>query len=334
MKTPGYLVLGLALSGPARGVAQTAGGGAAPPQATISNGLVHIRFYLPDTAAGYYRGTRFDWSGVMPDLDYNGHHYSGQWFKTYAPTTHDALMGPVESFGPLGYGQGGRFIAIGIGTLKQIDDKPYNPFRYYPILDPGTWRIKRYKDRIVFTQKLEKAYLYTKTIRLLKGKAQFVITHTLRNTSDKPIETDVYDHNLFPIDQQPTGPGLILSFPFRLAAAQQRGNSARIDDSSIVFDRTLVGKEDAYAVLSGYGNDSKDYDIRIVNHRTGAGMRITGDRPLSRLVFWASATTACPEAYIHIKIEPGASFSWSISYQLYDEKKSTAGSAVAKRLHT
>jgi hypothetical protein len=316
------------------------------PQARITNGLVRVRLYLPDTASGYYRGTRFDWSGVMPDLEYKGHTYAGQWFKTYAPTIHDAIMGPVESFAPLGYETakpGGHFIAIGIGALTRIDAKPYGPFRYYPIANPGKWTIKAGSDRVAFVHRLSDsgyAYTYTKTVRLVKGKAELVLEHQLRNTGQKTIETDVYDHNLFLIDHQPTGPGLAISFPFGLSGTQERritsgmnkaatgeaGTTnladtaaiALIRDSQIVFLRRPAGKEDVYTVLSGYGDSAKDYAIRIENHHTGAGMRITSDQPLSKLVFWASATTACPEAYVHISLQPGETFSWSIFYQFYD----------------
>ena len=31
------------------------------PEATITNGLVTARLYLPDPVNGYYRATRFDW---------------------------------------------------------------------------------------------------------------------------------------------------------------------------------------------------------------------------------------------------------------------------------
>src|SRR5207253_3780731 len=73
------------------------------PQAVITNGLIHARLYLPDTTQGYYRGSRFDWSGVIPELEYSGHSYFGQWFEKYSPTLHDAIMGPVEDFYPAGY---------------------------------------------------------------------------------------------------------------------------------------------------------------------------------------------------------------------------------------
>ena len=47
-------------------------------------------------------------------------------------------------------------------------------------------------------------------------------------------------------------------------------------------------------------------------------MRITADRPISRLNYWSIPTTACPEPYIDVRVEPGAEFTWTISYELYE----------------
>ena len=38
------------------------------PQAEISNGMIKARLYLPDAENGYYRATRFDWSGIISSL--------------------------------------------------------------------------------------------------------------------------------------------------------------------------------------------------------------------------------------------------------------------------
>ena len=35
------------------------------PQVEITNGLIKARLYLPDANNGYYRATRFDWSGII-----------------------------------------------------------------------------------------------------------------------------------------------------------------------------------------------------------------------------------------------------------------------------
>src|SRR5262245_8293430 len=42
------------------------------PQAEISNGVLKAQFYLPDAQKGFYRGTRFDWSGVIGSLEFKG----------------------------------------------------------------------------------------------------------------------------------------------------------------------------------------------------------------------------------------------------------------------
>jgi hypothetical protein len=47
------------------------------PKAVLSNGSVQAVVYLPDAQKGYYRSTRFDWSGVVPCLAYKGHTYFG-----------------------------------------------------------------------------------------------------------------------------------------------------------------------------------------------------------------------------------------------------------------
>ncbi|MBS1604417.1 MAG: hypothetical protein JST42_17260, partial [Bacteroidetes bacterium] len=115
--------------------------------------------YLPDTAVGYYRATRFDWSGVMPVVEYKGHRFVTQWFPKYGPKIHDAILGPVESFSPVGYGvSGDRFVQIGVGLLQRLDTMKYNPFRYYPIVDAGKWTVKRSRMKVVFRQVLEGYY--------------------------------------------------------------------------------------------------------------------------------------------------------------------------------
>src|SRR5215831_14667363 len=112
------------------------------PQAEISSGDVHARLYLPDPDTGYYRATRFDWAGVIPSLTYKGTEYFGQWFPRYDPKLHDSIVGPVESFDPIGFDKaksGGTFLRIGVRLLRRPDEKPVNNFATYEIADGGKW---------------------------------------------------------------------------------------------------------------------------------------------------------------------------------------------------
>src|SRR6476469_3678787 len=62
------------------------------PSVQISSSSVTAKILLPDAERGYYRGTRFDWSGVIKSLKAKDHEYFGQWFPKYDPKLHDAIM--------------------------------------------------------------------------------------------------------------------------------------------------------------------------------------------------------------------------------------------------
>ncbi|ADB39942.1 hypothetical protein [Spirosoma linguale] len=300
------------------------------PQADLSNGIIQTTLYMPTEQQGYYQGTRFDWSGAFKSLTYKGHSFIDQWFENYDPKMHDAINGPAEEFTPLGYAEaktGDTFVKIGVGTLRKPADKPYTFATYYEVADYGKWTVKRRKDRIDFTHELNDptgyGYRYTKTVRLIKGKPELVLEHSLKNTGKLPIRTSVYDHNFFIIDKEPTGPGIEILFPYAVKAEGKGFGSVIVpQDNRFVYARNLEKKENVYtAGVQGFGPTAKDYDIRIENQKTGAGIHITSDQPMEKLVYWACATTSCPEPYIRLEASPGQEVKWKIAYEFYEKGK-------------
>ncbi|MDX2249494.1 MAG: hypothetical protein SF052_22110 [Bacteroidia bacterium] len=295
------------------------------PEAEISNGLIQARLYLPDANTGYYRGSRFDWAGVIPELSYKGHTYFSQWFGKYSPTLHDAIMGPVEAFSPVGYEEaapGENFLLVGIGMAEKPVEPKYFFTTPYKIINNGNWKVKKKPDQITFSQTLSDevyAYKYVKTVQLTKGKPEMVLAHSLKNTGSKTIETSVYNHNFFQMDNQPIGPDYVVSFPFQLTVDPgEKTVLGEIKGNQILFAKELTGNEHLfYRTLQGYSDRAEDYDIKIENHKTGAAVRITCDQPLSKFVFWSAPKTICPEPYIHLKIEPGETVTWKILYEFY-----------------
>ena len=300
------------------------------PKAEISSKTVTAKFYLPDPERGYYRGTRFDWSGQIYSLRAGGHEYFGQWFPRYDPKLHDAIMGPVEEFrsedGGLGYAEaqpGGTFVRIGVGVVRKPEEKEYGAFKTYDIVDSGKWKVRHRRDWIEFTHDLNDrngyAYRYTKTVRLAKDTPEMTIEHSLKNTGTKSIHTWQYDHNFFMLDNAPTGPDSVVQFPFDLQPAQpMRGTAAEARGRNIVYSRELKeGGESVYGEFKGFGNTASDYDFHLENRKSGTGVEIIGDQPISKLVFWSIRTTFCPEAYIDIRVEPGRDFKWSYKYKFY-----------------
>jgi hypothetical protein len=55
----------------------------------------------------------------------------------------------------------------------------------------------------------------------------------------------------------------------------------------------------------------------IENLKTGAGVKITSDAVIDRLVYWACETTACPEPYIKLSAAPGHEIKWKYTYEFF-----------------
>ena len=94
----------------------------------------------------YYRGTRFDWSGVIYSLTHDGHEYFGEWQESDDPYLHDRITGPVDSFGALGYRPGepgATFVRIGVGVCRQPDEEDFRWNHTYRIVDHGGWTVAR-----------------------------------------------------------------------------------------------------------------------------------------------------------------------------------------------
>ena len=307
------------------------------PQAEVSNAHIRAKVYLPDPQAGYYRATRFDWSGVVSSLEWKGHTYFGQWFDRYDPKLHDSITGPVEEFltngRGLGYDEakpGESFVKIGVGALRKPDDGPFHQFSTYEITDPGKWTLHQSGDAIEFTHELGDtggyAYLYQKTLRL-KGN-RLILEHRLQNTGRKTISTSVYEHNFFMLDGQASGPDTVLRFRFDPRAKADLHGLAQTEGKDLRYRHELERGQTVFSELSGYGGSASDNDIRVENTETGAAVRQTGDRALSKLVLWSIRTTVCPEAYIDLQVEPGKEVSWRIGYEFYIAQTSPPANAV------
>src|SRR5665213_652620 len=203
----------------------------------IGNGLIHATIHTPDPVSGFYRGTRFDWSGIIGSLNYDGHNYYGPWFTKTDPTVKDyiydgpdivagpcsAVTGPAEEFftngEALGFSEaspGGTFLKIGVGVLRKPDDAKYSIFRLYDIVDHGKWSVRAKPESVEFTQSVRDpssgyGYLYRKIVRLVPGKPQMIIEHHLTNIGKLSIATSVYDHNFLVLDSQTIGPDFIIT---------------------------------------------------------------------------------------------------------------------------
>jgi hypothetical protein len=302
------------------------------PRISISNGVIQAVVLLPDPETGYYRGPRFDWSGLVAQVKCQGHTYFGEWKTPHDPEGNDDVVGPAEEFGmggtgisgPLGYAEakpGGAFIKIGVGLLERIEEPEYRFSYNYRIVKPGNWRIRSGKSWVEFRQELGIesgwGYSYTKRVSLTANRPELVITHLLRNTGSKPLVTTHYCHNFSVIDNEPIGPSYSVRFPFAVTAKQDLGKLAEVHGNTLTFTRTLNQGDYVYGELGGFTSSASDNGATVENLKTGAGVRIKGDKPVLQFHFFAVRSAACPEPFVQIQLAPEEHEEWETTYTFF-----------------
>jgi hypothetical protein len=304
---------------------------ATAPIITISNDKITARVARIDAARGFYNGTRFDQAGVITSLILNDKEFYGPWFERTAPEVLDytylgdtivagpdsAISGPVEEFAPLDFqAKPGLFVKIGVGVLYQPDTQAYDHYRHYRILDAGQRTTRITKTSITFTQVLSNAgysYVYEKSLALVLDKPQLLITHRLKNTGTRTINTTVYDHNFLRLVAG--NGGVRVTFPFALhAASPPAADLIRIQGNTLTYLRPMANKERISFPVTGFGNTAADYDFMIEHTATGAGVRIQGDQPLTRVNIFSIDRVQSVEPYIAIDLAPGAEKRWTYTY--------------------
>jgi hypothetical protein len=310
------------------------------PHHDISNGIVTAKVYLPGEG-GFYRGTRFDRTGVVAHATYKGQDYGQPWFSSFSPHVRDfawkddqvtvstvsAAVGPAEDFSPAGYdeaGDGGSFLKIGVGIMKR-DAGAYDFVHAYPVVTEGTRTANATRNSVRLAHTLADrksgyGYSYVKTVRLVTGKAQMTIEHVLKNTGTKDIVSNVYCHNFLTLSP-PDAPGnenVTITAPFDIKAEKAFApGTAVVEGKTLRYLRGVKEGESVTSPISGFGDKISDYDFKVVNTKTGFGQRIRADQPLARINFWSIRTNVSWEPYIAISLKPGETKRWTYTYDYF-----------------
>ncbi len=293
------------------------------PHEILKRGTLTLDVALPHAEKGYYRGTRFDWSGMVRSVSFDGHTFVDAWKDSHDPTNHDDCTGPAEEFGmddPLGFAEarpGEAFVKIGVGVLRRPDASDYGFFKRYEIVEPGAWDVRKEEHSLTFRQTLKGprgwAYEYAKTLALTDDST-FTIAHELKNTGTKPIKTTHYAHNFLHIDGRTVGPAYRLTVPFAIEEPSSPWPPlAEVRGNAITFREPIPLGSDVALKVSG-PRPAEDNVVTVRNRAGGASVRIAGDRPLAKLSVWSVATATCPEPFVAIEVAPGETFRWTNTY--------------------
>ncbi len=312
------------------------------PHVILSNGIIKTSIFIPDAQRGFYRSTRFEWSGMIWELKYKNHSYFLQRNEQYPLPlrqdhdpkipNHAASLADQFFNGPPRLRNANTYMLIGIGNINASTKE---------IIDSGRWNVSSGKNWVKFVHKLKDTYgygySYVKRMELTQGKPELVITYSLKNTGTRTLTTEQYNHNFFLIDNDYVGKNyeVELFFPakfntFHPEKFNQQKNFlpyAVLKDNKIIFLKDLdlfLGSGDDHGFftkMGGFSNSVAHNHCIIRNKRTGACVDIKGDFPLSAFNFWAEKCTICPEPFIAISIELGETKEWKRIYTFFVESK-------------
>lgn len=290
-------------------------------QKLTKNGL-ELTFCLPSFEDGYYRGTRFDHSGIFRKIVFNGFVLADEWFDKYNPYMHDAVCGASEEFDQSGYNEaapGEVFLKPGVGLLLKEDEAPYDHFKLYKVSDAGRWTISNDADSVTFVHVLECngwGYVYEKKVRLIDGNT-FEIIHSLRNTGTRTIQGQTYNHNFFTFGECRPGPEIEIDFPFAPCGKwRAEYDSVTLSEKGIRYLRPLQQGESVFM-----GNlmpvdctpaEGKVYAMSASGHC----VTMEADKAFDHIVFWSNHRVGCIEPFVPYCIEPGKTFAWSYRYSI------------------
>lgn len=268
----------------------------------------------------YYLGTRFDRAGVFRRIVKDGYVFADEWFNHTDPFRHDRVCGPSEEFVTVvfdGVAPGGLFCKPGVGLLRRPDDMPYDWFRLYEIVVPGQWLVETGSDYAEFIHALPGWYKYTKRISL-PDSCSIEISHEMNWQGPRPLGGFFYNHNFFTFSGAPPGAGRRITFPWAPVGNWRRVyDNVRFSKHGIEFLGSVEPTNSVYCgnLHNMSGPTTCEFEIFEGSH----SVRVSGDMPLSHLVFWSNSRVACPEPYMPVSLPQWQTARWTFRYTLSAE---------------
>jgi len=307
------------------------------PAVTLTCGALRARVLIPDSRRGFYRGTRFDWAGMISSLTLGEQQFYGAWFETIAQKVRDfqygsnnvivagpnsAAVGPAEEFDwrdPPGFAQaraGDLFLKIGVGGLVKPDGGPYSNARDFRIAEPGRRDVDCTRSSVTFRHSVGDiggyAYEYQKRVLLSSTGPALHIVHALCNTGSRSITTQVYNHNFLTFGGTGLSRGASITFPFPITVTPPLpGPAVPMKGNQIVLFPALKKRDSVAALINGFDGRRQHHRFVVEDLRSSASAEIIGDQPLTRLGLWSIRSVLAVEPFIQLTVRPGESVGWT-----------------------
>lgn len=309
------------------------------PKIVLKTDSIELEIFIPDEKNGFYRGSRFDWSGMIGKVLFKNHVFFAPWKLPHNPKDPECGIGICEEYGmgvfkwdiPLGFKEAKvkeGFIKIGVGVLEKEDhEENYKFWKSYNFLKHGEWKIWRGETFVKFYNRLKSGkygYEYVKKITVSYNSPEIIVYHKLKNIGHIPFSQTVYSHNFIVIDNVNIGPDYILNVPFDIVLRERPSEKIyefiEIKKNFITFKKEIEKKRGYLLKLSGYKNKPQHNSFNIVNTKTKAGILMKSDKPPLIYNIYFTSTALCPEPFIKIFLKPNEEISWKNVYKFFEIK--------------
>jgi hypothetical protein len=288
----------------------------------LKNDLLEIEIDFP---LENYNFSRFDWTGKIASVKYKNIYISGVEKLNNEDDTKSG-KGFYNEFGfktPIGYTEtkvGDWFHKIGVGLLKK-EYEDYLFGRKYDI-QPAEFNVSTKSNTIIIdcNSAIVNGYSYFLKKEISLIESGFIIKYYLKNTGEKTINTDEYNHNFMAINKEFISSDYILQFPFDIKPELFEENvnpeaKAEIRKREIRFNGSPK-EQFFFSNLSGDENIEAKWEL--LNTKNKIGIRETGNFKTTKVNVWGWRHVISPELYFDITIKPGKELEWSRTYEVFE----------------
>lgn len=287
----------------------------------LKNKYLEVKIDLP---LENYQSSRFDWTGKITEVTFQGipisgvethqslpgHHY-GQGF--YNEFGMDSLPGfPEAKIGDWCH-------KIGVGLVRKEGEVYYFNKEYE--VRPATFQVREAHDKLTLRCQAESvngySYRLDKQIELLDSG--FLIRYQLSNTGIKPLHTTEYTHNFLSIGGGAIGKNDLLSFP---APINPDGFDEMVNPQEVVnVGPSGFSFKDSpeqpffFRNISGGASVPALWFLQNKEHNVGISER--GSFPTRSINLWGWKEVISPELFVEITLESGEAQSWWRRYEIF-----------------
>ena len=272
----------------------------------------------------YHTGTRFDWTGFIPQITLYGHTFCTPEGAPWHPNGSGG-EGLCNEFrideASMGFDDTDRlFLKPGVGLLERPEnDGQYHFGVDYCLVKPFDCTMKAGSDYADFhldpIPLKGLSYTLDKHVGIIDN--MLIITTTVTNVGEKPLYFREYNHNFLSMDGLGAHPGVTLTL--------QKNYKNNVDTPGLTMNEDSISFTDE--IKSGFMIICEDYEPHspmrweLRDEKAQMSVQEWGDFDMTRFLAWGGPHVIAPEVYGDFPVSPGQVRTWMRLWKFYTNCK-------------